>query len=178
MSYRWPWPPVKRVQGHSFIIGDSRVPFIFISLKGIIIVLKCVVITARPLFILVWEMHMSDLTFTMENYLEAIYELSMDGDGARVSDIAEKLGVTKASTNSAMATLAKRGLIVNEKYKEIYLTPEGRKLAKATSEKHRIIRQFLIKVLKVNPAVADQDACAIEHVISGESVEAIRNFMK
>lgn len=121
---------------------------------------------------------MSDLTFTMENYLEAIYELSMDGDGARVSDIAEKLGVTKASTNSAMATLAKRGLIVNEKYKEIYLTPEGRKLAKATSEKHRIIRQFLIKVLKVNPAVADQDACAIEHVISGESVEAIRNFMK
>ena len=121
---------------------------------------------------------MSDLTFTMENYLEAIYELSLDGDGARVSDIAEKLGVTKASTNSAMSTLAKRGLIVNEKYKEIYLTPAGRKLARATSEKHRVIRQFLINILKVDPVIADQDACAIEHVIGGESVDAIRNYIK
>lgn len=120
---------------------------------------------------------MSDLTFTMENYLEAIYELSLEGDGARVSDIAERLGVTKASTNSAMATLAKRGLIINEKYREIHLTPAGRRLAKATSEKHHIIRRFLIEILQVDPATADGDACAIEHVISADSVAAMRRFM-
>ena len=120
---------------------------------------------------------MSDLTFTMENYLEAIYELSMGGDGARVSDIAEKLGVTKASTSSAMATLAKRGLIVNEKYREIHLTPAGRKLAKATSEKHHIIRRFLVEILQVDPATADEDACAIEHVISGDSISAMQKYM-
>jgi len=108
------------------------------------------------------------LTFTMENYLEAIYELSSEGTGARVSDIADRLGVTKASTNSAMSTLAEKGLIVNEKYKEIFLTPEGLKLAEFTSN----------KILKVEPSVADNDACAIEHVISNDSIAAMQEFMQ
>jgi len=118
------------------------------------------------------------LTFTMENYLEAIYELSSEGTGARVSDIADRLGVTKASTNSAMSTLAEKGLIVNEKYKEIFLTPEGLKLAEFTSKKHHVIQQFLTKILKVEPSVADNDACAIEHVISNDSIAAMQEFMQ
>lgn len=121
---------------------------------------------------------MQKLTFTMENYLEAIYELSRQGNGARVSDIAERLGVTKASTNSAMSTLAEKGLIVSEKYKEVFLTPEGFKLAEFTSKKHRVIQQFLIEVLKVEPSVADSDACAIEHVISNDSIAAMQEFMQ
>jgi len=114
----------------------------------------------------------------MENYLEAIYELSSEGTGARVSDIADRLGVTKASTNSAMSTLAEKGLIVNEKYKEIFLTPEGLKLAEFTSKKHHVIQQFLTKILKVEPSVADNDACAIEHVISNDSIAAMQEFMQ
>jgi Mn-dependent DtxR family transcriptional regulator len=47
----------------------------------------------------------------MENYLEAIYELSGGSSGARVSDISERLGVTKASVNSAMSTSPKRGCL-------------------------------------------------------------------
>ena len=121
---------------------------------------------------------MEKLTFTMENYLEAIYELSSEGTGARVSDIADRLGVTKASTNSAMSTLAEKGLIVNEKYKEIFLTPEGLKLAEFTSKKHHVIQQFLTKILKVEPSVADNDACAIEHVISNDSIAAMQGFMQ
>lgn len=120
---------------------------------------------------------MEKLTFTMENYLEAIYELSEDGAGARLSDIARRLGVTKASANSAMATLAQKGLIVNEKYREIFLTPEGRKKAEATSGKHHTIRRFFIDVLRIDPVVADEDACAIEHVISAESVAAMQAFL-
>lgn len=121
---------------------------------------------------------MEKLTFTMENYLEAIYELSGQGAGARVSDIADRLGVTKASTNSAMSTLAEKGLITNEKYKEIFLTPEGYKLAELTSQKHHVIKQFLIKILKVDASIAETDACAIEHVISSDSVAAMQEFMK
>lgn len=120
---------------------------------------------------------MGKLTFTMENYLEAIYELSSEGTGARVSDIAERLGVTKASTNSAMATLSEKGLVVNEKYKEVFLTAEGLKFAKLTSEKHHVIQQFLFKVLNIEPSVAENDACAIEHVISSTSIEAMKNFL-
>jgi Mn-dependent transcriptional regulator len=114
----------------------------------------------------------------MENYLEAIYELSRGGTGARVSDIAERLGVTKASTNSAMATLSEKGLITNEKYKEIFLTPAGLKLAEFTSNKHQVIQQFLIRILKIEPSVANNDACAIEHVISNLSVAAMQDYMR
>lgn len=121
---------------------------------------------------------MEKLSFAMENYLEAIYELSRQGTGARVSDIAARLNVTKASTNSAMATLAEKGLIVNEKYKEVFLTPEGQKLAEFTSNKHHVIQQFLTKVLHIEPLIAETDACAIEHVISNTSIAAMQEFMQ
>ncbi len=114
----------------------------------------------------------------MENYLEAIYELSHQGTGARVSDIAERLGVTKASTNSAMSTLAEKGLITNEKYKEVFLTPTGYELAEITSQKHHVIQQFLIKILKVDSSIAENDACAIEHVISNASIAAMKDYIQ
>ncbi len=121
---------------------------------------------------------MKRLTFTMENYLEAIYELSTEGTGARVSDIASRLGVAKATVNSAMATLAEKELVINEKYKRILLTPKGLKLAQLTSKKHHVLKKFFSEVLKVNEAIADKDACAIEHVISNDSIKAIELFME
>ena len=117
------------------------------------------------------------LTFTMENYLEAIFKLSVDGKGARVSDIAKMLCVTKASTNSAMSTLSEKGLIVNEKQKEVFLTPAGLKLAEFTSKKHEVIQKFFIEVLKIDAGIADKDACEIEHVISSESIYAMQQFL-
>ncbi|MGI6003987.1 MAG: metal-dependent transcriptional regulator [Christensenellales bacterium] len=121
---------------------------------------------------------MAKLTFTMENYLEAVYELSDEGGGARVSDIAERLGVTKASTNSAMATLSEKGLVTNEKYGEIFLTPAGRVLAELTSNKHRTIQKFFSQVLQLDFETADTDACAIEHVISNDAIGAMQAFMR
>lgn len=113
----------------------------------------------------------------MENYLEAIYRLSVGGKGARVSDIAEALGVTKASTNSAMSTLSEKGLVVREKYREIFLTPSGLELAEFTSRKHEVIQKFFTEVLKIDPDIADTDACAIEHVISNDSIYAMQKFL-
>ncbi|WP_033165208.1 metal-dependent transcriptional regulator [Clostridium sp. KNHs205] len=121
---------------------------------------------------------MDKLTFTMENYLEAIYELSSDKEGARVSDIAKRLGVSKASTNSAIVSLAEKGLINYEKYKEIFLTEKGLELAKSTSDKHRIIKKFFVDILKIDGEIADKDACSIEHVISRDSVIAMEKYMK
>lgn len=121
---------------------------------------------------------MSKLTYVMENYLEAIYELGKETGFARTSDIAARLGVSKASVNSAMQTLIGKGLITSEKYKEIYLTEKGKKIAAYTHKKHRIIKEFFITVLGIEEEIADSDACAIEHVISQESVEAIDNYIK
>lgn len=121
---------------------------------------------------------MENLTYTMENYLEAIYELSKVNNYARISDIAKKLNVSKASASNAMQTLLGKGLITTQKYREIYLTEEGKRLAELTSKKHDVIRDFFINVLKVDSKVADSDACAIEHVISSDSVNAMKEYLE
>ncbi len=114
----------------------------------------------------------------MENYLEAVYELSAGGGGCRVSDIAARLNVSKASVNSAMNVLASKGLVENEKYREVHLTEPGRALARATSNKHAVLQCLLTRVMGVTPEVACADACAIEHIISAESVQKIDAFLE
>jgi len=120
---------------------------------------------------------MVNLTFVMENYLEAVYELSRGGTGARVTDIAVRLGVSKASVNNAMSVLAEKGLVEGEKYQELRLTQSGEDHAVLISGKHHVIRQYLTEILHVEPSLADTDACAIEHVISGESVLAMQKHL-
>lgn len=120
---------------------------------------------------------MEQLSFVMENYLEAIYELSKETNFARISDIALKLNVSKASANSAIQTLQTKGLVSSEKYREIYLTEKGKTQAQLTARKHQIIKTFLISVLNIDPVIADNDACAVEHVISETSVQAMKKFI-
>ena len=120
---------------------------------------------------------MSNLTFSMENYLEAVYELSGGSGGARLSDIADRLGVSKASVHSAMNALHQRGLVTNERYRAICLTPEGLRLAQLTAEKHHILQTLLAKVMGVEPEQANADACAMEHVISQTSAQCIRDYL-
>ncbi len=120
---------------------------------------------------------MKKLSFSMENYLEAIYELSSENQGVRLTDIAERMGVTKASANNAMAVLAEKGLVDKEKYQEVFLTPHGIKLAKFTSQKHHTLEEFFIRILKINPKIANKDACAIEHVISDDIIYAMQDYL-
>lgn len=117
------------------------------------------------------------LSPTMENYLETIYLLSEEGVGARLSDIAEKVGVTKASANRAMATLSDLNFVRKEHYKEVHLTPEGLAYATTILHKHTVIKQFFIEVLQIDANIADQEACKIEHVISSDSVLAMQQFL-
>jgi DtxR family Mn-dependent transcriptional regulator len=121
---------------------------------------------------------MEPLTYIMENYLEAIYELSREKNFARISDIAERLGVSKASASSAVQTLMSKGLVQTEKYREVYLTEDGEKIAQFTSKKHGTIREFFTDVLKIDPEIADSDACAIEHVISNTAIRAMDKILK
>lgn len=122
---------------------------------------------------------MTQLSYTLENYLEAIYELSRNNKtGARISDIAKRMHVSKASTNSAMNSLSEKGLIINEKYGKIFLTDKGYELSKSTSIKHQIIKEFFCDILGINMITANDDACKIEHVISGDSVAAMKKYMQ
>ncbi|NLK03141.1 MAG: metal-dependent transcriptional regulator, partial [Clostridiales bacterium] len=79
--------------------------------------------------------------------------------------------------NNAMATLANKGLVINEKYKEVLLTSAGLKQAKMTSKKHNTLLDFFTKILKVNEDIADKDACSIEHVISNDTINAMQEYL-
>ena len=89
---------------------------------------------------------MEHLTIAMEHYLETVYDLCGDG-GCRLSDVAARLEVSKASANNAMNVLASRGLVESEKYREIRLTEQGLRLAELLSHKHTILQRLLTQVM-------------------------------
>jgi Mn-dependent DtxR family transcriptional regulator len=120
---------------------------------------------------------MDKLSFTMESYLDAIFELSEGGAGVRLTDLAKKLSVTKSTANAAAASLAEKGLIANERYGRIKLTDAGMREARQITEKHGIVRAFFSEILNLDEETADRDACAIEHVISDKATRAMRKLL-
>ena len=109
-----------------------------------------------------------------ENYLETIYMLRKSKGMVRSIDIANELEFSKPSISVAMKNLRENGYIVVDKDGHITLLEKGLEIAERMYERHTVISQFLIK-LGVEESVATEDACKIEHVISDESFEAIKN---
>lgn len=108
-----------------------------------------------------------------ENYLETILLLRRKNSVVRSIDVAEHLGVSKASVSFAMKALQKAGYIEMLGAKELHLTQSGEKRARTIYERHRFFTDWLVS-LGVDPAVAEQDACRMEHSVSAESFAAIK----
>ncbi|WP_024832685.1 metal-dependent transcriptional regulator [Ruminiclostridium josui] len=109
-----------------------------------------------------------------ENYLETILILKNKNGNVRSIDIANELGYTKPSISRAMAILKNAKYItIDENSGYISLTDSGYNIAKAMYERHEILSRYLIS-LGVSPETAAQDACRIEHVISQETFEKIK----
>jgi DtxR family Mn-dependent transcriptional regulator len=121
---------------------------------------------------------MEKLSASMENYLKTIYCMSGRHSTARVSDVAVKMEVSKASVSKAVSILANRGLVCKLNNRALHLTPEGMKHAALVLNKHEIIRKFLIEVLNIAPCIADKDACSFEHGISFESLQAMCRYLE
>lgn len=120
---------------------------------------------------------MKNLTKSAEDYIEAIYMLRLETGKARSTDIATRLGVSKPAVNKAMNDLNNLGFISNFNYSDICLTESGEKIAKKIYAKHILIYKFLIS-LGVSDDTANLDCCKIEHVISEETTECIKKFLK
>ena len=112
-----------------------------------------------------------------ENYLETILMLSKRLPVVRAVDIANELGFKKSSVSIAMKNLREKGNIVVSDAGFITLTESGLAIAEMIFERHEIISEFLMK-LGVSSAVASEDACRIEHVISSESFAALKDYTK
>ena len=112
-----------------------------------------------------------------EMYLETIYVLSQTKPQVRAIDIADHLGYSKPSVSRAVGLLKKGQFISVDDNGFITLTPQGKNLALKIYERHTLISGFLIQ-LGVDKETALDDACKIEHVISDETFEALKNYAK
>ena len=110
-----------------------------------------------------------------ENYLETILILNKRNGYARAIDIAVELHFSKPSVSIAMRNLRESGYIEVNGSGHITLTDAGREIAEKIYERHTFLSGWLAE-LGVDPVVAAEDACRMEHVISAETFDAIRSF--
>lgn len=113
-----------------------------------------------------------------EDYLETILLLKRRNGTVRSIDIATELSYSRPSISRAMGILKKDGYITMADNGEINLTEEGLKLAESVYEKHTCLTQFLILTAGVDPATAETDACRIEHIISPDTFDGIRDYVR
>jgi DtxR family Mn-dependent transcriptional regulator len=122
------------------------------------------------------ETKTTGLSASLEDYLEAIWNLSADEGHAHCTDIAERLNVAKPSVTGALRTLKKKGLANYEPYGSVTLTPAGREAAKIIARKHSIIESFFVDVLGVDAEAAQEAACKAEHALGAEIISRLLNF--
>ncbi len=109
-----------------------------------------------------------------ENYLETIYMLRKKNGHCRSIDIATELGYSKPTVSIAMRNLRASGHVQVDEAGELTLTDAGLAIAQKMYERHEVIAAFLLS-LGVPEEIAYHDACKIEHDISPESFDAIKN---
>jgi DtxR family Mn-dependent transcriptional regulator len=119
-----------------------------------------------------------DLSDNLENYLEVILELEKTNKVARVKEIADKLEIQRGSVTGGLKSLAEKGYINYRPYSYITLTSSGQKVAEDISHRHQVIKDFLLKVLKIDPETADDTACKMEHAIDEKTIERLVCFIE
>lgn len=117
------------------------------------------------------------LSQSLEDYLEMVHMLRLAHGIARVKDIAAALQVKMPSVAKAILELKKLGLVTQEPYSGVELTEAGEKAAADVLNRHILLKGFLIR-LGVSEAIADKDACCMEHILSAETLSKIEDFMK
>ena len=111
-----------------------------------------------------------------EDYLETILLLHRKTGFVRSVDIAAELNYSKPSISRAMNILKDDGFITVESGGQIMLTEKGKAKAESIYERHVIITEFFEQVLGVDHEIAAHDACKIEHIISDESYQKLKDF--
>ncbi len=118
------------------------------------------------------------ISASLEDYLEAIYEIITEKSAVRPRDIAKKLKISYPSVTGALKLLAEKKLILYTPYDQIILTQAGEAVAKDVLRRHEILRDFFIEVLAVPYEEADTAACKMEHAISKKLIERLVSFIE
>ncbi len=117
-----------------------------------------------------------EFTESSETYLKEIFRISETSDCVRCTDVADKLKVTMSSVNRAVRILSAEGYLKHEPYGLIFLTEAGIKKAGELCSSQETITKYLMKTLFVDRATAFDEACKIEHFISPEIVNRMKEL--
>ena len=119
----------------------------------------------------------SQVSSSLEDYLEAIYHIAEAKGAARAKDLVLRLGVHNSSVTQALRSLSEKKLVNYAPYDVITLTRKGRKAAQEVARRHRVLKDFLTRVLGVSASEADVAACRMEHVLSPSVMRKVVDFL-
>ena len=118
------------------------------------------------------------LSASLEDYLEAIFNLLEGTSVARSKDIADRLGVTRASVTGALKNLAQKGLVYYKPYGYTTLTEKGRRLAGRVAGRHQVLHSFFSDILGLEEGVSQEAACLAEHALGPEIIDRLTVFIE
>ena len=120
--------------------------------------------------------HRGGITESMEDYLECIAEVIAAQGFVRVTDVAERLGLRRASVSLMVKRLAEMGHLNHIPYRGFTLTEGGREIAARIKERHETLTEFF-HLLGLPPAALARDVEGIEHHVSGDTLRGLRRFI-
>jgi len=117
------------------------------------------------------------LSASLEDYLEAIFNIAGTSKIARSKDISELLGVSKSSVTGALRLLKKKGFVNYKPYDYVTLTEDGQTAAAEVVRKHNILKSFFVNVLGVEPDEAQKAACKAEHALGLKIISNLLSYI-
>ena len=111
------------------------------------------------------------LSASLEDYLEAIADLSQEEGHAHSKEIAQRLGVKMPSVTEALRQLVDMGYIIYNVHYPVQLTATGKTVAMEILTRHRVLTRFFIEILGLSPDKAADTACHLEHVVDSDTIE-------
>lgn len=115
---------------------------------------------------------------TQEMYLKVLLHLSENKPIARVRDIAQELGVTPGTVSLRLSKLKELGLVDQERYGGVLLTPVGEAIARCVLRRFDTLKTLLVEVFGIDPELAESDACRMEHAVSPTTVNRMRSLIE
>lgn len=113
---------------------------------------------------------MTQLSESMEDYLEAIAELIAVEGHAHTKEIAEKLNVKMPSVTGALRQLEQLGYIKYNTHYPVQLTPEGERVAEGIVKRHNVLKDFFSGILGLSADKASETACRLEHAVDDDTI--------
>ena len=118
------------------------------------------------------------LSESLGDYLETIYHLVRKNKVARVKEIAEGMHVHMSSVTGALKSLTDKRLVNHDPYGLVTLTPLGEAAGKEVVRRHQVLSEFFEKVLDVDVATAERNACHLEHAIEPQVLNHLVEFLE